>query len=193
MDSLSPLVDCGVHYVDMMCLMSRARPLRVHALGVRLSDEIAPHMYNYGQLQVQFDDGSVGWFEAGWGPMISDSGLFVKDVTGPRGCAGIMMHDRISDRDADPRTGRHPHPRPHTIRVHYATLAADAGFAHADECIDITDEPDHDELCRREQRYFARAIREDLDLESHMSDAINSLKIVLAADRSVRYGGVVEL
>ena len=26
MDSMSPIVDCGVHYVDVMCQMTRARP-----------------------------------------------------------------------------------------------------------------------------------------------------------------------
>ncbi|MEL6846050.1 MAG: Gfo/Idh/MocA family oxidoreductase, partial [Bacteroidota bacterium] len=61
MQSMSPIVDCGVHYVDIMCLMTRARPIRVSAIGARLTDEIAPNMYNYGQLQVSFDDGSVGW------------------------------------------------------------------------------------------------------------------------------------
>ena len=35
-------------------------------MGVRLTEEVAP-MYNYGHLQVLFDDGSVGWYEAGWG------------------------------------------------------------------------------------------------------------------------------
>ena len=40
-------------------------------------------MYNYGQLQVTFDDGSVGWYEAGWGPMMSETAFFVKDVIGP--------------------------------------------------------------------------------------------------------------
>ena len=39
--SLSPIVDCGVHYVDLMCLMTGAKPVRVHAIGARLSDEIA--------------------------------------------------------------------------------------------------------------------------------------------------------
>ena len=38
-----------------------------------------------------------------------------------------------------------------------------------------------------------RAIREDLDLDDHMHDAVNSLRIVLAADESVRTGTVVAL
>jgi hypothetical protein len=59
--------------------------------------------------------------------------------------------------------------------------------------INTSDEPDHQELCNREQAYFLRAIREDLDLHDHLCDAINSLRIVLAADRSVRTGTVVHL
>ena len=70
MKSMSPIVDCGVHYVDVMCMMTGAQPVRVSAIGARLTDEVAPDMYNYGQLQVSFDDGSVGWYEAGWGPMM---------------------------------------------------------------------------------------------------------------------------
>ena len=41
--------------------------------------------------------------------------------------------------------------------------------------------------------FFLKAIREDMDLTDHMSDAVNSLRIVLAADESVRTGEVVAL
>ena len=72
-----------MHYVDVMCQITDAAPVRVHGMGLRLSDEIAPDMYNYGQFQVVFDDGSVGWYEAGWGPMMSETAFFVKDVITP--------------------------------------------------------------------------------------------------------------
>ena len=36
MNSMSPIVDCGVHYVDVMCQMTRSKPLRVSAIGARL-------------------------------------------------------------------------------------------------------------------------------------------------------------
>ncbi|KFL26664.1 oxidoreductase, partial [Devosia riboflavina] len=81
MDSFPPIVDCGVHYVDVMCQMTSAKPVKVHAIGAKLTDEVAKN--NYGMLQVQFDDGSVGWYEAGWGPMVSETAFFVKDVFGP--------------------------------------------------------------------------------------------------------------
>ena len=57
-------------------------------------------MYNYGQLQVVFEDGSVGWYEAGWGPMMSEVAYFVKDVVGPRGCVSIVDAD-AGERAAD--------------------------------------------------------------------------------------------
>ncbi len=50
----------------------------------------------------------------------------------------------------------------------------------------MDDEPDHQELCNREQAFFLKAIREDLDLTDWMNDAVNSLHIVLAADESIR-------
>src|SRR5690606_35652986 len=91
MQTTSPIVDCGVHYVDVMLQITDARPVEVRGMGLRLTDEIAPDMYNYGHLQVLFDDGSVGWYEAGWGPMISETAFFVKDVISPNGCVSIVM------------------------------------------------------------------------------------------------------
>ena len=62
-----------------------------------------------------------------------------------------------------------------------------------DVLIDTSDEPSHQDLCDREQAYFLKAILEDLDLTAHLSDAVNSLRIVLAADESVKTGRVVTL
>ncbi len=59
--------------------------------------------------------------------------------------------------------------------------------------IDTSDEPNHQELCDREQAYFLRAIWENLDLGDHLADAVNSLRIVLAADQSVKTGNVIHL
>ncbi len=132
MDTVSPIVDCGVHYVDVMCAMvgGGLRPVRVSGIGARLTEDLRqPDMYarprdrfglhflrkqssisskdleihaplrrcwlyskrlhtnddcmhrgryNYGQLQVTFEDGSVGWYECGWGPMMSETAFFGK-------------------------------------------------------------------------------------------------------------------
>ena len=57
----------------------------------------------------------------------------------------------------------------------------------------MQDEPGHQELCDREQAFFLRAIRENLDLSDSMEAAVNSLRIVLAAEQSINEKRVVEL
>jgi predicted dehydrogenase len=191
MDSMSPIVDCGVHYVDVMCQMTGARPVRVSAIGARLTDDLKPGMYNYGQLQVTFDDGSVGWYEAGWGPMMSETAFFVKDVVGPKGCVSIVKDP--NEATASGSDDIDSHTKTNCLRVHLAAIDGRNEFLQADEYISTEDEPDHQALCQREQAYLLRAIREDLDLSDHMADAVNSLRIVLAADESFRRGQVVTL
>jgi predicted dehydrogenase len=184
--STSPIVDCGVHYVDVMCRMTGARPVRVNGIGARLADDIANDQMNYGQLQVVFDDGSVGWYEAGWGPMMSETAFFVKDVIGPNGSVSIVAeHAGGEGRSSD--VGAHT--MTEALRVHHAERGSDGGFARADEIIRLEDEPDHDELCRREQALFLQAMRGEVDLEAHWRAAADSLRIVLAADESCRAGG----
>lgn len=190
MASMSPIVDCGVHYVDVMCQMTRATPVRVSAIGARLSDDLIEGMYNYGQLQVTFDDGSVGWYEAGWGPMMSETAFFVKDVVGPEGCVSIAAK---SAGGASKSSDLESHTKTESLRIHRGALTGEGKFAQEDEIVDMSDEPDHDELCAREQRFLLQAIREDLDLTDHWNDAVNSLRIVLAADESVRSGKTVKL
>lgn len=188
MVSASPIVDCGVHYVDVMCLMTGARPLRVSAIGARMSEELVPGMYNYGQLQVVFDDGSGGWYEAGWGPMMSENAYFIKDAIGPKGSVSIAagsIEAHSDDIDS--------HTKTEALRLHHAALDESGHFLREDELIDLRGEPGHDDLCENEQRYLLRAIRNNLDLSAHVNDAVNSLRIVLAADESVRTGKTVEL
>ncbi|MSU73240.1 MAG: Gfo/Idh/MocA family oxidoreductase [Opitutus sp.] len=186
----SPIVDCGVHYVDVMCRMTGSRPVSVNGIGARLTDDIVAGQVNYGHLQVTFADGSVGWYEAGWGPMMSETAFFVKDVIGPKGCVSIVAKTAGG---AGQSANIDAHTQTEAIRLHHATLGADGKFTRTDELIDVNDEPTHDELCRREQEVFLRAIRDDTDLTDHWQSALDSLRIVLAADQSFREGRTVKL
>ena len=178
MQTTSPLVDCGVHYVDVMCQITDTKPVRVSGMGLRLSDEIAPDMYNYGQLQVWFEDGSVGWYEAGWGPMMSETAFFVKDVVSPNGSVSITDGNKGASDDVD------GHTKVGGLLVHRPT---------GDHLIEMPDEPGHQALCDAEQAFMIRAITENIDLTRHMSDAVQSLAICLAADESIRTGRPVDL
>ena len=190
MKSLSPIVDCGVHYIDVMCQMTRSKPVQVSAIGARLTEDIPAGNYNYGQLQIRFEDGSVGWYEAGWGPMISETAFFVKDVVGPKGSVSIVAKEAGGSGKSD---SIESHTKTESLRVHHADLDKNDKFLKEDTWINLKDEPDHQELCNREQRYFLKAIQEDIDLVDHMQDAVNSLRIAFACDESVRTGKVVSL
>lgn len=190
MKSLSPIVDCGVHYIDVMCQMTRSKPLQVTAIGARLTNDIAETNYNYGQLQIRFEDGSVGWYEAGWGPMMSETAFFIKDVIGPKGCVSIVAKEAGGSGKSD---NVDAHTKTESLRFHHADIDANNQFIKQDTWFNLSDEPDHQELCNREQRYFLKAIQEDIDLTDHVQDAVNSLKIAFACDESVRTGQVVYL
>lgn len=190
MKSLSPIVDCGVHYIDVMCQMTDAKPTQVSAIGARLTDDIPEDNYNYGQLQIHFDDGSVGWYEAGWGPMMSQNAFFVKDVIGPNGSASIVAENAASEGRSDSVDA---HTQTEKIRIHYADIDSENKFIKPDKWIVMDDEPNHQELCDREQSFFLNAIREDIDLTKSMDDALNSLKIAIACDESVKTKNIVYL
>lgn len=179
MQTTPPIVDCGVHYVDVMCQITDAAPVEVRGMGLRLSQEIAPDMYNYGHFQVLFDDGSLGWYEAGWGPMMSDTAFFVKDVVTPQGAVSIRMAEDARSDDID------THTRTSTLRLHRVGAGA--------HDISMAGEPGHQQLCDAQAGFVARAIADDLDLDRHMTDALRSLAVCLAADNSVRRGIPIRL
>ena len=179
MDSTPPIVDCGVHYVDVMCQITDAAPVEVRGMGLRLSEEIAPEMYNYGHFQVLFEDGSCGWYEAGWGPMMSETAHFVKDIISPGGAVSLRAPQGLGSADVEG----------HTAADHL--ILAPTGQTETVQT--FADSPGHQGLCDLQAAAMARAIREDQDLSRHVADAVRSVSVCLAADESVRTGQPVRL
>ena len=118
---------------------------------------------------------------------MSETAFFVKDVISPNGCVSIVMDEHAKSDDHD------THTKTQMIRLHSAKTGPDGRFTQADIDLSMADEPGHNELCSREQAFVLKAIREDLDLNRHMEDAVQSLRICLAADESVRTGRAVAL
>ncbi|MNT77705.1 hypothetical protein D3C72_2168490 [compost metagenome] len=122
--------------------------------------------------------------------MVSDNAFFIKDVFGPKGSVSIVAKAAAAAGNSD---NIDAHTKTESIKVHHADLNAAGEFAKADEWIDLSDEPDHQELCNREQRFFLKAIQENIDLTRPTEDAVNSLKIAFACDESVKTGEMVRL
>lgn len=179
MRATPPIVDCGVHYVDVMCQITDAAPVEVRGMGLRLSEEIAPGMYNYGHFQVLFEDGSCGWYEAGWGPMMSETAHFVKDVVSPGGAVSLRAPQGVGSADVEG----------HTAADHL--ILAPTG--QPERVTTFADSPGHQGLCDRQAAAMARAIQDNEDLGRHVADAVRSVAVCLAADESVRTGKPVRL
>ena len=185
---MPPIVSCGVHYVDVMCQITDAKPIMVQSIAARLSGEIGEDTCNYWAMHIAFDDGSVGWFEVGWGPMISNVASSVKDVSGPKGSVSFVRTNSIanpSDITLHASVG--------AIALHSSSLDQNNAFAVDDKIFTIEDEPDHDALCKLEQECLYAAIHENVDLGSQLDSAVSSLKICLAAVESYQTGKAVKI
>ena len=119
---------------------------------------------------------------------MSETAFFVKDVVGPRGSVTIVTPETKTDSsDID------SHIKTNQLRVHFSELNEKGEFTRKDELIDMAGEPGHQELCDREQEFFINSILNDEDLEDHMDSALSSLRIVLAADESIRTGETIKI
>ncbi len=183
----SPLVDCGVHYVDLMLAATGARPVSVYAQGVSLDPALPAACYNYGLLQVKFDDGSIGHYEAGWGPMMTKNAWYIKDFSGPKGSLSVIY-------ELDQDTPDHP-PTTATYRLRQ-TLIPTASCAW--EEARITEEVlvhavSKGDTLAAEHEFFLDALESGRDLGAPFQQACEALRVVLAADRSVKEERIVRL
>lgn len=87
----SPIVDCGVHYVDVMRWFTGEEVKEVSAIGIRTEADVPNGKYNYGLMTVRLSNGSIGYYEAGWSNTMSADNL--KEFIGPRGRIKIVLQN----------------------------------------------------------------------------------------------------
>jgi len=91
LEDASPIVDCGVHYIDICRWFTGAEVTAVDGISSRIDDECPPDQYNYGLMTMHFSDGSIAYYEAGWGSSIAASN--VKEFIGPKGRIRIVERE----------------------------------------------------------------------------------------------------
>lgn len=79
----SPIVDCGVHYLDVMRWFTGAEITDVSGIGLKTESDVPDGKYNYGLITAKMSDGSIAYYEAGWGNTMSADNL--KEFVGPKG------------------------------------------------------------------------------------------------------------
>ncbi len=83
-----PIIDCGVHYMDVMQWFTGEKIVDVSGIGARTEMDVPQGMYNYGLVTVRLSGGSVGYYEAGWSNTMSSDNL--KEFVGPKGSIRIV-------------------------------------------------------------------------------------------------------
>ena len=83
-----PIVDCGVHYFDVMQWFSGEKIVSLDGIGMRTQEDVPDRKYNYGLATVRLSGGSIGYYEAGWTNTISSDNM--KEFSGPRGRISIV-------------------------------------------------------------------------------------------------------
>lgn len=98
LEETSPVIDCGVHYLDVMQWFTGEKVSGVSGVGVRTEQDVPEGKLNYEMITVTMSGGSVGFYEAGWTKTISSNNT--KEFVGPKGNIRIIFcKDRQSHQE----------------------------------------------------------------------------------------------
>ena len=96
MEDCPPVVDCGVHYLDIMQWFSGSKITQISGISTKL-DPDSP-CDNFGMIHVRMENGCVGYYEAGWSKSISAQN--VKEFVGDRGRITLTLQsNRAQDNE----------------------------------------------------------------------------------------------
>lgn len=86
----SPVVDCGVHYMDVMQWFAQSPIVKVDGFGSAIDSDLPEGQYNYGIIHVRLQNGCVGYYEVGWSKNLASSNL--KEFIGLKGRISIILN-----------------------------------------------------------------------------------------------------
>lgn len=87
-EETSPLIDCGVHYLDVMQWFTGEKIVNVQGTGATTERDVPLDKYNYSIMTVVLSGGSTGFYEVGWGRSFEDNNS--KEFIGPKGRIKII-------------------------------------------------------------------------------------------------------
>lgn len=97
-EETAPIIDCGVHYLDIMQWFTDEQITDISGIGMRTEADLAEDKCNYEMITVKLSGGSIGFYEAGWTKTISSNNM--KEFIGPKGSIRLVFaKDRISHQE----------------------------------------------------------------------------------------------
>lgn len=93
-----PIIDCAVHYVDVIRWFTGLEIRSVGGVGARIGDIAPEGSYNYGMMTMELSNGGVAYYEAGWSSTNASQNL--KEFIGDKGRLRINLQaNRASDQE----------------------------------------------------------------------------------------------
>ncbi len=95
-EETSPILDCGVHYIDVMQWFTDEEITEINGIGLNTSPDLSADKHNYGMITCKLSGGSIAYYEAGWSNTMAAADL--KEFVGPKGRLKIILQkDRTSN------------------------------------------------------------------------------------------------
>ncbi len=89
LEDCSPILDCGVHYFDVLQWFTGSPITQVMGMGAVVDADLEPGCINYGIVTMQLANGVIAYYEAGWGRTFASGN--VKQFIGDRGHITLTM------------------------------------------------------------------------------------------------------
>lgn len=164
----SPIIDCGVHYYDVMRWVTGAEIESVNGIGICTEADVPEGKYNYGLTTVKLTDGSIGYYEAGWtNTMTADN---TKEFVGPKGRIRLVYSkDRFMHKEEGDLLEYYRYPE----KI-YTAINIKTEYRPTD----------------KQFEYLVKMIEENVPAKPSYDDVWASFKAALDADACIRAAGI---
>lgn len=96
LNDCSPIVDCGVHYIDVVKWFSGCDIVSVNGMGSVVNKENVPEGgFDYGLIAMRLSNGGMAYYEAGWTNSTASQNL--KEFVGTKGRIRLILRDFRDD------------------------------------------------------------------------------------------------
>jgi predicted dehydrogenase len=168
-NNTSPLIDCGVHYLDIMQWFCQSKIVEVSGICAKTEPDIDTNKYNYSMLCVKLEDGSIGYYESGWGNTIAYED--VKEFIGPKGRIKLTY-----------RKDRTQHKEEGDLIEYYN---------YEQNKYEMINHVSKFKPTWEQFSYLIKMIEEDIESEPSIDEVYKVYAIAFAADEAVRTGKVI--
>ena len=163
-EETSPIIDCGVHYVDIMRWFTGAEVTSVNGVGTKTVSSVPDGKYNHGMINITMSDGSIGFYEAGWSMTAANDNT--KEFIGPKGRIKITYQ---KDRATHKESGN-------LISV----------YRYPDNVTEFINVPFNEKPTGAELDHLIKMIEDDIPAEPTISDVLSCFKVVCEAEKMIK-------